>query len=128
MALNHSIERGSPDEGSTSDRETQLIGRVALYAFLVNVGLAGMKAALAFFSNSLAVTAGAIDSGTDAVASLVLFAGVKLSTRKSASFPLGLYKIENLLSVFVAISIVFCGVRNREKDSAGIPRAARDLA
>jgi len=109
MALNHSIERGSPDEGSTSDRETQLIGRVALYAFLVNVGLAGMKAALAFFSNSLAVTAGAIDSGTDAVASLVLFAGVKLSTRKSASFPLGLYKIENLLSVFVAISIFFAG-------------------
>lgn len=109
MSDTHPNDIPSPDRASSSERETRSIGRVALYAFLVNVGLVGMKTALAFFSNSLAVTAGAIDSGTDAVASLVLFAGVKLSTRKSASFPLGLYKIENLLSVFVAISIFFAG-------------------
>jgi len=68
-----------------------------------------MKGVLAFYSRSLAVTAGAIDSGTDAAASLVLYGGIKLSTRKTRSFPLGLYKIENVISVFVALSIFFAG-------------------
>jgi cation diffusion facilitator family transporter len=91
------------------DEETRLIGRTAFYAFLLNLGLALMKGVLAFYSKSLAVTAGAIDSGTDSAASLVLYGGIKLSTRKTPSFPLGLYKIENVISVFVALSIFFAG-------------------
>lgn len=80
-----------------------------MYAFLLNLGLAVMKSVLAYFSNSLAVTTGAIDSGTDAVASLILLGGLKLSVRKTPSFPLGLYKVENFISVFVALSIFFAG-------------------
>jgi cation diffusion facilitator family transporter len=99
----------SPHLGADADQETRLIGRLALCAFSLNVGLAVMKGILAFYSSSLAVTAGAIDSGTDAVASLVLYGGLKLSIRKTPSFPLGLYKIENLISVFVALSIFFAG-------------------
>ena len=103
-------ETSSPQISRHSvDQETALIKKIALYAFLLNLGLAIMKGMLAFHSSSLAVTAGAIDSGTDAVASLVLYGGLKLSTRKSLSFPLGLYKIENLISVFVALSILFAG-------------------
>ena len=103
-------ETSSPQISRHSvDQETKLIGKVALRAFLLNLGLAVMKGMLAFHSSSLAVTAGAIDSGTDAVASLVLYGGLKLSTRKSLSFPSGLYKIENLISVFVALSIFFAG-------------------
>jgi cation diffusion facilitator family transporter len=104
-AQNHS----ETEYGSGVDRETTLIRKVALYAFLLNLGLALMKWVLAVYSHSLAVTAGAIDSGTDAVASLVLYVGLRLSTRKSLSFPLGLYKIENLISVFVALCIFFAG-------------------
>jgi cation diffusion facilitator family transporter len=92
-----------------AEQETGLIRKAALYAFVLNLGLAVVKGLLAYDSNSLAVTAGAIDSGTDAVASLVLYVGLRLSTRKSLSFPLGLYKIENLISVFVALSIFFAG-------------------
>ena len=91
------------------DQETKLIKRIALWAFLLNLGLAAMKVILAFYSSSLAVTAGAIDSGTDAVASLVLYGGLKLSTRKTPCFPLGLYKIENLISVVIALFIFFAG-------------------
>lgn len=98
-------------EASTKgvDKETRLIQKVALYAFLLNLGLATMKGILAFYSSSLAVTAGAIDSGIDAVASLLLLGGLKLSTKKTPSFPLGLYKIENVISVVVALSIFFAG-------------------
>jgi len=102
---NHNSRRSETHD----DQETKLIGKVALYAFWLNFGLAAMKGALAVFSNSLAVTAGAIDSATDSVASLVLYGGLKLSTRKTTSFPLGLYKIENVLSVFVALSIFLAG-------------------
>jgi cation diffusion facilitator family transporter len=100
-----------PDETSTAgaEKETLLIQKVALYAFLLNLALAAMKGILAFYSSSLAVTAGAIDSGTDAVASLLLLGGLKLSTKKTPSFPLGLYKIENVISVFVALTIFFAG-------------------
>jgi len=100
-----------PNEASAAgaEKETRLIEKVALYAFLLNLGLAVMKVILAFHSGSLAVTAGAIDSGTDAVASLLLLGGLKLSTKKTPSFPLGLYKIENVISVFVALSIFFAG-------------------
>jgi len=100
----------SPDISTAGvDQETRLIGRTAFYAFVLNLGLAVMKGVLAFYTSSLAVTAGAIDSGTDAAASLVLYAGLKLSTRKTPSFPLGLYKVENVISVFVALSIFFAG-------------------
>jgi len=113
------MQESSPSQDSKVDQETKLIGKVALYAFLLNLGLAVMKGFLASFSGSLAVTAGAIDSATDAVASLVLFAGLKLSTKKTPSFPLGLYKIENLISVFVALSIFFAGYEIAREVLAG---------
>ena len=89
--------------------ETKQIQRVALYAFLLNLGLVGLKVALAYFSGSLAVAASAIDSATDSVASLAVFGGLKLSTRKTLTFPYGLYKIENVISVIVAIFIFLAG-------------------
>jgi len=89
--------------------ETKQIQRVALYAFLLNFGLAGLKAALAYLSGSLAVVASAVDSATDSVASLAVLCGLKLSTRKSRAFPYGLYKIENMISVIIAIFIFFAG-------------------
>ncbi|MEE4364909.1 MAG: cation diffusion facilitator family transporter [Desulfotignum sp.] len=94
---------------SKIDDETIQIYRVAGYAFVLNLFLAGMKAMLAFFSGSLAITASAIDSATDAVASLVIYGGVKLSTKKTRAFPLGLYKLENVASVLIAIFIFIAG-------------------
>jgi cation diffusion facilitator family transporter len=97
---------GPPASGTL---ETRQIHRVAAYAFLMNLCLAIMKTVLAFFSGSLAITASAIDSGTDAVASLVIFGGVTLSTRKTRRFPMGLYKLENVASVIIAIFIFIAG-------------------
>jgi len=64
------------------------------------------------FSGSLAITTGAVDSISDSIASLAVYGGVKLSVRKTRKFPLGLYKIENLISVISALFIFFCGIRN----------------
>ncbi|MBW1845851.1 MAG: cation diffusion facilitator family transporter [Deltaproteobacteria bacterium] len=89
--------------------ETKQIHRVAGYSFILNLFLAIMKAILAFFSGSLAITASAIDSGSDAVASLVIYGGVILSTKKTRSFPMGLYKLENVASVVIALFIFIAG-------------------
>jgi len=93
-----------------SDREENTqIQRVALYAFLINLGLVGIKVVLAYLSASLAVAASAVDSATDSAASLAVIGGLKLSTRKSSAFPYGLYKIENVISVIIAIFIFVAG-------------------
>jgi cation diffusion facilitator family transporter len=98
-----------PSEETAAEHETRLIKKVAFFAFLINLGLALMKGILAIISGSLAVSAGAIDSATDSIASLVLYGGVRLSSKKSPHFPLGLYKIENVISVVVAFFIFFAG-------------------
>ena len=101
-----------PDKGDSliSDtEESRQIQRVALFAFLINFGLVVLKVTLAHFSGSLAVVASAIDSGADCVASLAVLGGLKLSTRKTTAFPYGLYKIENMISVVVAVFIFLAG-------------------
>jgi len=90
-------------------QESRRIARIFLYAFLLNLLLAGVKAILAVTSDSLAVTAGAIDSATDSVASLAVYLGIRLSNRSTESFPLGLYKVENLLSIIIALFIFLTG-------------------
>ncbi|MFW6437870.1 MAG: cation diffusion facilitator family transporter, partial [Armatimonadota bacterium] len=46
---------------------------------------------------------------TDIAQSLGLYAGVRISGRKSETFPYGLYKVENLVSLGVAILIALVG-------------------
>jgi cation diffusion facilitator family transporter len=89
--------------------ESKQIQRVALLGFLINLALAGAKTFYALSARSLAVTASAVDSGSDAAASLAVYGGLRLSTRKTRRFPLGLYKIENLISVVMALFIFFAG-------------------
>lgn len=97
---------GNPE---TRETETRQIQTIALLGFALNLVLTVMKVVLAVLSGSLAVTASTIDSATDAVASMILYIGLKLSDRKTPGFPLGLYKIENLLSIGVAFFIFLAG-------------------
>jgi cation diffusion facilitator family transporter len=97
-------------EACEEREETRQIQRVGLYSFLINVGLTTFKIVLAMLSGSLAITAAAVDSTTDSVASLAVWGGLKLSARKSRRFPYGLYKIENVIQVVMALLIFFAGV------------------
>ena len=76
--------------------------RVALYSLLFNLALVAAKLTLSALSGSLALQADAIHSTVDVMASLALILGVKISERKSESFPLGLYKVENLASIAIS--------------------------
>lgn len=97
------------EDAARVQEESKSIQLTALLAFVLNVVLAAAKGAMAVYSGSLALTASAVDSATDAVASLVLVGGLRLSSLKTRNFPLGLYKIENVLSVVVALFIFLAG-------------------
>jgi cation diffusion facilitator family transporter len=103
--------------------ETEQVERVGFYSFLVNLSLAGLKSLLAYFSGSLAIAASAVDSATDTAASLAVWGGLKLSTRKTRSFPYGLYKIENVIQVAMAFLIFFIGYEIAQKVIASSAKA-----
>jgi cation diffusion facilitator family transporter len=73
--------------------------RVSLLSILVNVLLVGVKSGLAALSGSIALMADAVHSLADVISSASVFAGLRLSQRKSPQFPYGLYKVENLVSL-----------------------------
>ena len=83
--------------------------KVALLAIGVNLLLFVLKYLFAGLSGSIALKAEAFHSLSDVIASSTVFAGLILARRKSRSFPYGLYKIENLVSVIVALAIFYAG-------------------
>jgi len=83
--------------------------RVGLYSLGLNVLLVFLKASLAWLSGSLAVAADAVHSLVDVVGSLVVLIGVVIARRRSGAFPYGLYKVENVVSVVVALLIFLAG-------------------
>ena len=98
-----------PDINSVEDKPPRMpsVLNVAVYSLLFNLGLVAAKFILSFLAGSLALRADAVHSLVDVLASLALILGLKISERKSKSFPLGLYKVENLASI--AISFLLFG-------------------
>ncbi len=106
--MGRSDMQGAVQETTGSDRAPEsIILRVALLSLAVNIGLVVAKLALSVYSGSLALRADGIHSFVDVVASLALIAGVLLSTRRRRDFPYGLYKIENVVAVIIALLIFF---------------------
>jgi len=83
--------------------------KTAWLSILTNLLLVGIKTAVAFLSGSLAVTADAVHSLSDAVSSVIVLIGIKISGRPARGFPYGLYKIENLVAMVTSVLILFAG-------------------
>jgi cation diffusion facilitator family transporter len=83
--------------------------RVAWASIAVNIFLSLLNLAIAAASGSLAVAAEMVHNLVDLVASVAVLAGVKISERESRAFPYGLYKVENVVAVGVALLIFFTG-------------------
>lgn len=98
MAARESGQRAAPQAA-----------QVAWASIAVNVLLSLLNLAIAAASGSLAVAAEMVHNLVDLVASVAVLAGVKISERESRNFPYGLYKVENVVAVGVAILIFFTG-------------------
>ncbi|WP_161823157.1 cation diffusion facilitator family transporter [Sporotomaculum syntrophicum] len=83
--------------------------RTALLAIAMNLVIFGIKYVSASATGSIALKAEAFHTLADFVASLTVFTGLKIAKRKTKSFPYGLYKIENLMSVIISLVILYTG-------------------
>jgi cation diffusion facilitator family transporter len=83
--------------------------KVAALAVGINLVLFGIKYIFSTLSGSIALKADAFHSLSDVVASSTVFVGLIIAKRKTKSFPYGLYKVENLVSVGVALAIFYAG-------------------
>jgi len=75
----------------------------------INLALSLLNLVIAAASGSLAVAAEMVHNLVDLAASVAVLVGLKLSQRQSKSFPYGLYKVENVVAVGVALLIFFTG-------------------
>lgn len=83
--------------------------KIALQAILVAFFIFGIKLIAAIITGSIALKAEAFHTLTDFIASFTVYAGLKIAKRKTKSFPYGLYKIENLISVVISLLVLFSG-------------------
>ncbi|MFC2166010.1 cation diffusion facilitator family transporter [Acidobacteriota bacterium] len=83
--------------------------KASLLSSLTSLLLVGFKFFIAILSGSIALKADAVHSFSDAISSLAVFAGLKISKRKFKKFPYGFHKVENLISLFISFFIFWAG-------------------
>ncbi|MBN2168357.1 MAG: cation diffusion facilitator family transporter, partial [Actinobacteria bacterium] len=81
--------------------------KAELIAMAVSVFMAAGMISVFFLSRSLSILAEGLDTVFDIIASAAVLAGLRISDRKTRTFPSGLYKVENLVAVMVGILILF---------------------
>jgi cation diffusion facilitator family transporter len=83
--------------------------RLALGSVLINLLVTALKYFLGVFSGSLALVADAVHSTADVISSASIWAGIRLSQRKTKQFPYGLYKVENMVALMTSGLILLAG-------------------
>ena len=96
MKDNHLSSQGPPERARG-------VERWGWYSIAVNVILAAINLGVALASGSLAVQAELVHNLVDLLAAIGVLIGLRLSTRQSREFPYGLYKLENVVAVVLAV-------------------------
>ena len=113
----------SPKPSENNSASSPSVLRVALYSLLFNLVLMAAKLFLSAVFGSLALRADAVHSLVDVLASAALILGLKISERKSESFPLGLYKVENLASIAISFLLFFTAYEIIREAALAAPQA-----
>lgn len=89
----------------------KVIVRTGVIGIVVNVLLAGMKAAVGLIAGSVAVVLDAVNNLSDALSSVITIIGAKLSAKRpDRKHPLGYGRIEYLSAMIVAALVMYAGV------------------
>lgn len=91
------------DERHSAD--SRQIERWGWYSIAINILLAVLHGLIALASGSLAVAAELVHNLVDLLTAVAVLAGLKIAARKSQAFPYGLYKVENLAAVSLAVMV-----------------------
>lgn len=92
------------------DRQ-KVIVRTSVIGILANLFLAGFKAAVGLFANSISVVLDAVNNLSDALSSVITIIGAKLSTKPAdKKHPLGHGRVEYLSAVTIAVIVLYAGI------------------
>ncbi len=94
--------------------------KAAIVSAIVTAAIALIKFLAGTLFGSIALVADAIHSFTDIVGSIAVFFGVRFSDIKSKKFPYGLYKLENLVSLFLSLLIFYTAFEVLREAIAGL--------
>jgi len=83
--------------------------KIAIFSIIVNFSLSIIKIVGGSLSGSAALTADGIHSLSDLAASFSVLTGIVIANKKAKEFPMGLYKVENLVALVSAFAIFFAG-------------------
>ena len=87
------------------DRQRVII-RTGIVGIIVNILLAGFKAAVGLLSNSIAVVLDAVNNLSDALSSVITIIGAKLSAKPAdKKHPLGHGRVEYLTAITISVII-----------------------
>jgi cation diffusion facilitator family transporter len=102
------------------------VERWGWYSIGINVVLAAINLAVATASGSLAVRAEMVHNLVDFLTAVAVLIGLKLSTRKTKAFPYGLYKLENVITVGLAM-MIFLTAYEIARDALFTPSRRADV-
>ena len=84
------------------NREKTIV-RTSVIGILANVLLAAFKAAVGFFTNSIAITLDAVNNLTDALSSVITIIGTKIAGKKpDKKHPFGHGRVEYISTVTIS--------------------------
>ncbi len=101
--------------------------KIAIYSIIVNTTLALIKIIGGTLSGSAALTADGIHSLSDLAASFSVLTGIVIANKKAKDFPMGLYKVENLVALVSAFAIFFAGYEIAKDVFFGEPMLIKNL-
>jgi len=101
--------------------------KIAIFSIIVNLTLSLIKIIGGKLSGSAALTADGIHSLSDLLASVSVLTGIIISNKKSKEFPMGLYKVENLVALISAFAIFFAGYEIAKDVFFGEPMKIKNL-
>ena len=92
------------------DRDTAIV-RTSTIGILANVLLAGFKAAVGMFSNSIAIVLDAVNNLSDALSSVITIVGTRLANKPAdRKHPYGHGRTEYITTIVIAAIVTWAGV------------------
>ncbi|MGI6211553.1 MAG: cation diffusion facilitator family transporter [Anaerovoracaceae bacterium] len=102
--------RGARPPLDPAAREKKII-RTSVIGILVNVLLAGFKAAVGLIAGSVAIVLDAVNNLSDAMSSLITIIGTKLAAKApDKKHPLGHGRVEYLSASVIALIVLYAGI------------------
>lgn len=104
------IEEETNMNTNETSRE-KIIVKTSAIGIVANVFLAAFKAAIGFFSNSIAITLDAVNNLSDAASSLITIVGAKLAAKEpDKEHPFGYGRIEYMSAIIISVIVLYAGI------------------